>query len=248
MELNKDKDKELDKEYIKNNIIKLGKKYDTRTVFEDFVTCCALALANSTQFNQNREDQYLKIVKKYEKEELATFPQMMTILANELEKEDSEDILGNIYEDLGFYSKDRSQFFTPIPICNLMSMLTINKETAKNQLKNKGYVSISDPCCGSGRLLFASLKVYRDADIDIDDIFIEGSDVSNICCYMTYVNLSLMGASAIVQNKDSLTNKLYDTYFTPALACNKELMDKLLKDGVLVKKDKNQAKGEEYEQ
>ena len=239
---------ELDKNFIKNNIEKLGRKYDTRNVFEDFVTCCALSLSNKTQYNQDRENEYLRIVKKYDKEELNTFPQMFAALQIELLKDNPEDVLGNIYESFGFYSKDKGQFFTPIPVSDFISKIMIGKDGAKKHIKEKGYISILDPCCGSGRLLFSSLQSYKDAGIDINDIYIEGSDISNICCYMTYVNLSLMGANAIIQNKDALTNKIYDTYFTPALANNKKLIDNLLRDGILVKEDKEQDKEEDYEQ
>ena len=92
---------ELDKNYIKNNIISLGRKYDTRQVFEDFVTCCAYSLANAASYNQEREDEYLRIAKKYEKEEFNSFAKMFAALQIELGKDDFDDVLGNLYEELG---------------------------------------------------------------------------------------------------------------------------------------------------
>ena len=121
----------------------------------------------------------------------------------------------------------------------MVSEITINQEEVKNHIKEKGYVSVSDPCCGSGRMLFSNLQAIRDAGIDLDNIYFEASDISKFCCAMTYVNLSLSGVSAIVFNKNTLTNKVYDTYFTPALINNKKLLNNLIRDGIIKKKEED---------
>ena len=56
---------------------------------------------------------------------------------------------------------------------------------------------------------------------------------------MTYVNLSLLGASAIVYNQDTLLLDVYDSYITPALVYNNNLTEKLVEKGVLKRKDDN---------
>lgn len=236
---------DLDKHFIKKNIQSLGRKYDTRQVFEDFVICCAYSLANATNFNQEREDEYLRIAKKYEKEEFNSFAKMLAALQIELVKEDYEDVLGNIYEDFGFYSKDKGQFFTPIHVCDMMAKITFSADDMKKRMEEKGYVSISDPCCGSGRMLFANLKLLKENDIDLDNVYFEGADISKLCSCMTYVNLSLMGANAIVYNQDTLLMKVYDSFITPTLAYNNKLVDKLINDGVLIKHDKDKDNSED---
>ena len=228
---------ELDKNYIKNNIISLGRKYDTRQVFEDFVICCAYSLANAASYNQDREDEYLRIAKKYEKEEFNSFAKMFAALQIELGKEDFDDVLGNLYEELGLSSKHLGQFFTPIHISDLMAKMTFNGNDTKKEIEENGYTSTSDPCCGSGRMLLSYLKACRENEIDIDKVFFDGGDLSKLCSCMTYVNLSLLGASAIIYNQDSLQMKVYDSYITPALVYNKDLTKKLVEKGILKVKD-----------
>ena len=230
---------ELDKNYIKNNIISLGRKYDTRQVFEDFVICCAYSLANAASYNQERENEYLRIAKKYEKEEFNSFAKMFAALQIELGKEDFDDVLGNLYEDLGLSSKHLGQFFTPIHVSELMAKITFGAEDIKKEIEKDGYTSMSDPCCGSGRMLLSYLKACRENDINMDKVYFEGADLSKLCCCMTYVNLSLLGASAIVYNQDTLLLDVYDSYITPALVYNNNLTEKLVEKGVLKRKDDN---------
>lgn len=228
---------ELDKNYIKNNIISLGRKYDTRQVFEDFVICCAYSLANAASYNQDREDEYLRIAKKYENEEFNSFAKMFAALQIELGKDDFDDVLGNLYEDLGLSSKHLGQFFTPIHVSDLMAKITFSTDDTKKEIEKDGYTSMSDPCCGSGRMLLSYLKACRENDINMDKVYFEGADLSKLCCCMTYVNLSLLGASAIVYNQDTLQMKVYDSYITPALVYNKDLAEKLVEQGVLKRKN-----------
>ena len=236
---------ELDKNYIKNNIISLGRKYDTRQVFEDFVICCAYSLANAASYNQERENEYLRIAKKYEKEEFNSFAKMFAALQIELGKDDFDDVLGNLYEDLGLSSKHLGQFFTPIHVSDLMAKITFGAEDIKKEIEKDGYTSMSDPCCGSGRMLLSYLKACRENDINMDKVYFEGADLSKLCCCMTYVNLSLLGASAIVYNQDTLLLEVYDSYITPALVYNKDLAEKLLEKGILKRKADYKSNQEE---
>jgi len=118
-----------------------------------------------------------------------------------------------------------------------MAKLTFNADDTKKEIEENGYTTMSDPCCGSGRMLLSYLKICRENDINIDKVYFEGADLSKLCSCMTYVNLSLLGASAIVYNQDTLLLKVYDSYITPALVYNKDLAEKLVEQGVLKRKD-----------
>jgi len=230
---------EWDKRFLKDNIVKLGNKYDTRQVFEDFILCCAYSLANASNYNQEREDEYLRIIKKYDKEERNIIAKMFAVLQTELSKDDFDDVLGNLYEELGLSSKHLGQFFTPIHISKLMAKLVINVEDMKKEIKENGYTSVSDSCCGSGRMLLSYLKVCKENKIDLDKVYFEGADLSKLCCCMTYVNLALLGANAIIYNQDSLQMKVYDSYITQALVFNDKLTTKLIEKGILKEVDDN---------
>lgn len=230
----------LNQKYIADTLTSLGRKYGTRDVFEDFVLCCAYSLSNLTQFNKEREAEYLKISKKYEKEEFNSFSKMLAYLTIELSKDDCEDILGNLYEGMGLYDKGKSQFFTPLPVSDFMAKITFSKDNIQKEIETKGYISVADECCGSGRMLFAYLNLLKKNHIDISNVYFVGADISNLCCCMTYVNLSLMGANAIVNHQDTLLLKRYGYYITPELFFNKNLTDKLIRDGYLAIEKVNQ--------
>lgn len=230
------------KKFIKDKLSKLGSKYDIRQVFEDFVICCAYSFANATSYKQEREDEYLRITKKYKKEEVNEFAEMLGHLQMEMLKEDFEDILGNIYEEFGLQNKTKGQFFTPIHICRVMAETNYDADSAEQKLKDHGYISVLDPCCGSGRMLLGYYNLAQKKNIDLSKIYFEGGDISNMCSCMTYVNLSLLGANAVVRHKDALSGKEFDSYITPALILNPKLINKLIKDGILQSKESSMEK------
>lgn len=223
----------LDKNYIIDTLKKLGQKYGVRESFEDFVYCCAYSLSNLTNFNDSREKEYLNISKKYEKEDFNSFASMLSALILELNKDDCEDILGNVFEELSLHDKGRGQFFTPLHISKFMAEIVFDKENIQNEISKKGYITIADECCGSGRMLFAYLKLLKENNVDLKNVYFEGADISNLCCCMTYVSLSLMGASAIINHQNTLSSERYGYYITPGLILNENLVNNLIKDGYL---------------
>ena len=62
----------------KKNVIdlfkKFGLKHDTFTVWNDFLQLAAISISNATDYKEEREQQYLKTIKKYKKEEQLFFP------------------------------------------------------------------------------------------------------------------------------------------------------------------------------
>lgn len=103
----------------------------------------------------------------------------------------------------------------------------------QNEISKKGYITIADECCGSGRMLFTYLKLLKETNVDLNNIYFEEADISNLCCCMTYVSLSLMGASAIINHQNILSFERYGYYITPGLILNENLVNNLIKDGYL---------------
>lgn len=122
-------------------------------VWSDFVTMFACAISNSLdkQNFDEREKLYLKIIKKYSKDEQTIFPELTATVVMSLDQNPEQDFLGHIYMNLGLGNKSTAQFFTPYHICQLMADVTMSNIV--NEIKEKGYISISDPCCGGGALL-----------------------------------------------------------------------------------------------
>lgn len=220
-----------DKKFILDSIKILGRKYGNHESFRDVVTCCAYALANNVEFKDDREKEYLRIINKYSDGEKELFPKILSALYIEYEKSDEpKDILGDIYEELNLIKKGAAQFFTPLDVCKIMAKVTIDKKNSENAIKEKGYVNVSDPACGSGRNIYAAYSELLDNGIESNKIMLVADDIDLTCCCMTYIQLSLMGANAIVHHQDTLSMNRYDTFFTISYAMNKELQDKLSKE------------------
>lgn len=217
-----------DRKYILDSIKTLGQRYGLHEAFRDVVTCCAYSFANAVEFKEERENEYLRIINKYSDKERNLFPQILNAIVNEYERAGEPiDLLGDIYEDLGLIKKGNAQFFTPLEVCKVMSKITINKNDSEKAIKDKGYINVSDPACGSGRNLYAAYSELLNNGINSNKILLVGDDIDLTCCCMTYIQLSLMGASAIVHHQDTLTMNRYDTFYTVCYSINKELQDKL---------------------
>lgn len=217
-----------DKKFISDSIRKLGAKYGTHEAFKDVVICIAYSFANATYFKEEREKEYLRIINKYSKEEQQLFPQILTALVNEYTKSTEPiDILGDIYENLNLIKKDSSQFFTPLEICDLIARVTTTKDDTENTIKEKGYIVISDPACGSGRILYAAYNELLDKKVPNNKILLQSDDLDLTCCCMTYIQLSLMGANAVIHHQNTLTMDRYDTFYTVSFFMNKELQEKM---------------------
>lgn len=119
--------------------------HDSYVVFNDFIIMSAIAISNSVNFNQDKEDEYLSIVKKYSKEELDLFVKLLAELVNiyqDIEKRnDIQDVLGEIFNKLNIANKVKGQFFTPYHISYLVAKISGFK---KNK---KGYYELYEPTC-----------------------------------------------------------------------------------------------------
>ena len=216
-----------DKNFILTSIKKLGNKYGIHESFKDIVVCCAYSFANSVDFNEKREKEYLRIINKYSDEEKEFFPKIIVALVNEYSaSKEPVDILGEIYENLNLIKKDAAQFFTPLNVCKMMAKVTVDKNYYKRILEEKGYINISDPACGSGRNLYAIYDELLNNGVSKKDILIVGDDLDLICCCMTYIQLTQMGANAIIHRQNTLTMDIYDTFYSVSFAMNKDLQEK----------------------
>lgn len=91
------------------------------------------------------------------------------------------------------------QFFTPEHICDFMARIADPKDE-----------SINDPCCGSGRLLLAGLKVARESG---NDPVIYANDLSYTCSQMCLMNLLFNSAGGEVSCGNSLMMDLQNFRF-----------------------------------
>ena len=172
-------------------------------VFEDFLTCSVCALSN-----QQMEEEYLEVVNKgYADGEkgrrgIDFLTQAFAKLV-ELMEETRKDIIGDLFEGSITYG-EAGQFLTPEPICELMAKMTADEQTTGEL--------VSDPCCGSGRMLLAYADVAQPREVI-------GQDVDLRCVKMTSLNLALRNQYGYVLWGNSLTGECKLGYRTGMNAC-----------------------------
>ena len=195
---------EYKKEFCKL-IEKFNYKHSRWTVWNDFLHMAAISLANVVQVKerQEREELYMKIVGKYSKEEVDTLVEMFRIIIMALDVDPRQDFLGEVYHALNLQQHQKGQFFTPYHICEFMSEIQVGD--LEGQLEEKDYATVSDPACGAGAMLIAFANVALKHKVNYQQkVLFVAQDIDLTAVLMCYIQLSLLGCSAIVIRGDSL--------------------------------------------
>ncbi|MFM0411304.1 N-6 DNA methylase [Paraburkholderia dipogonis] len=203
------------------------------TVFSDFVELSALAISNSVDRAQfeTREKRYLEIVRKYEREEVERFPQMLGLLVESFEqrvagvgKQTSDglpvtggltDVLGETYMMLGLGNDRTGQFFTPFSVSRMMSMMVMGDVGA--EVARRGFIRVNEPACGAGGMVIAAADSLLAAGTNYQQaMHATCIDIDACCVHMTYVQLSLLHVPATVVHGNALSMQVWGTWYTPA--------------------------------
>ncbi|MGP8215760.1 MAG: N-6 DNA methylase [Bacteroidia bacterium] len=163
-------------------------------VFTDFLdmVICALSLGQY-------EEEYLEIVKRYKKEEVNLFCELLAQAAIIMDDGGIglKDCLGEFFQN--HITRGRNgQFFTPEHICDFMAQINMDKETTVGK-------TILDPCCGSGRMLLSAAKVNRNN-------YFYGADIDARCVKMTAINLCINALPGEVAWMNSLSGEHWGGY------------------------------------
>ncbi len=188
-------------------------KYDIKEVFNDFVIIYAIAIKNKFYYEQEDEDIYFSTIKKYEKDELDIFPELIVELQEIYMKErEIRDVLGEIYFQIGSIKKGNKQFFSPKSI-GIINSILVQVYMVKEE---KDFNTIYDPTCGSGTLLLYSAKTLIDNNIDYTKkAFYWGQDNDFVCFCMAYIQMSVYGMPALVILGDTISLQEKKVYYTP---------------------------------
>lgn len=186
-------------------------------VFSDFVEMSAIAISNSVDKAQfgGREKRYLNIIGQYEKDEQKRFGEMFAELVNEMEQ-NSRDVLGDLFMDMGFGNDRSGQFFTPMSVCDVMSQICIDQHEIGEIIRTRGFVTCCDPACGAGALPIAfALQLHAAGFNRQKHLHVTAWDVDVRVVHMCYLQLSLLGVPAMVVHSNTLSLQTYDHWFTP---------------------------------
>lgn len=205
----------------------LGSRHSLWSVFEDWLKVCAISISNSVDWNhrEEREQQYLETINKYAPDEqkilVETFSELVVALEREHTKGGPTDLLGKVFHSLELHNKYHGQFFTPFHICEFMGHVALGDggeagNAVSGALSQKGYVSVCEPCVGSGGMVlgFAS-AMYREKLNYCEQMVAYCCDIDIKCVYMAYLQLSLYGIPAVIIHGNSLTLEEWSQWYTP---------------------------------
>lgn len=223
-------------ERISKIVEELAKNKDKYQVLYDMFEIMAITIANTsykTDKWQDRENRYLEIINKYSKQEVELIVEafgIMNIITTEaVDKMELEDWLGKLYMQSGVQSKEKGQFFTPYSVSKLTAELTVNIEEIKEKIaSDPEYVfKINDSCCGAGSMVIALVESLYKNGIDYSKNTLFVCDDKDLrCCYMCYIQLSLLGVPAVIRHMDTLYYEIYDTFYSPAYCKDSEKFSK----------------------
>lgn len=210
--------------HITSTLERLGSKYSVHKVWQDWMEGLALAFANSigTSFptlqNEDweaREKRYLLLCRNYEPKEWNEIACLTGALVLVLEENPEQDILSQLYMSLEIGNEYIGQFHTPWPVCSMMSMLLLDR--LEETIEERGYFTVSDPCCGAGTMLVACAQAAMSKDINPQkQMWFHGQDIAITSVHMTYNNLSLRGLPGQVVHGDTLRMQVNSVWSTPA--------------------------------
>ena len=182
-------------------------RYSTMQVFDDFLCLAICALSC-----KRMEDEYLRIIKGYSKEEITLFSNLLGALILDYEKQSSQsgawfDGLGEFFmENNSKFGQDaRGQFFTPEPVCTMLALMT--GEQGEEEPKNE--CRILDPAAGSGRMLIAMDRLKPNNRFDN---FYVAADIDSRCVKMCTLNMFLYGLKGAVIHMNSITMEVWGGY------------------------------------
>jgi len=194
-------------------------RYSGYEIFSDWIRCLALTIEQSTHLIRNkdwqdREQAYMDTIKRYTPEEQTQFALMTARLIETLE-DGPADVLGEIYMEAGLGSKIAGQFFTPFHLSELCAEAAIDGQMEKYKAGKIRKITVLEPSCGGGAMILAAAKVLWKNGINYQqtmDVVAQDLDWKGV--YMCYVQLSLLGISAICVQGNTLTEP-YDPHRTP---------------------------------
>lgn len=200
---------------IVKTLERIGYSVGVETAFRDWCECAALALANGCDITQGkrwkaREARYLEIVKRYD--DPALFADMLARLTRAVEDDPFQDYLGRVYMECFGGNKRLGQCFTPMPVCEMCAEASLPDD----ELKQHKIITIADESCGGGAMLIAACKVLSKRGVDWRRaVRFHCADLDTLCVHVCYVQLSLLGARAIVLHQNSITRQVFDRFVTP---------------------------------
>lgn len=174
-------------------------------VFRDAVGAMACACEQMSLHAAEREARYKSIMAAYDEGERRTFSEAFAVVVEGLEAR-RESFLGPVLEEVGAANVRNGQFLTPASVADLMARVTAPAAAAHH--KPGQVVKLYDPACGAGVLMISQAENLVREGVPPRDIYIVTGDVDLRGCDITFVELTLLGYAARVEQRNALTMQL----------------------------------------
>lgn len=193
---------ESKKEFCRT-IDQLGRVHSRHRVFTDFCEAAAISLRQPFERSQELEKRYEEIKAPYGEMFAENFGKLLGIVIEALEK-CPRDFLGECFHELELHNQFKGQFFTPYSLSMMMARMTI-PAAMEQAIQRHGYVSLSEPACGSGGMVIAAGEVLKEAGHNpVNRLWVVAQDIDFKCCCMAYIQMSLMAIPGAVIWGDTL--------------------------------------------
>ena len=160
------------------------------------------------------EDQYMAVVKRNAVEDVRKMPALLTITALAVQ-EGGCDFLGQVVADLELINDHMGQFFTPYDVSRMLAEMTL--QDAGELIREKGFITLQEPASGAGGMGIAAADVIEKLGFDIGTyLYVDATDISQMCFKMTYLQVSLRGVPATIRRGNTLSDEMFDHAHTPA--------------------------------
>jgi type I restriction-modification system DNA methylase subunit len=200
-------------------------RYPPYQIWSDFCHLAMCAIANSASALQPkeaveaREKSYMNTAKRYDNDELNLMAELLAATTEALTENPRQDFLGETYMGLELGNERTGQYFTPYHVSEVMARM--NMIDAPRFIERKRYITICDPCVGSGGMFIAAFNTALDMEINPQtQILFTGVDIDRTVLNMAYIQCSLLGMCGRFTHGNSLTLEHHETLATPMLYLN----------------------------
>lgn len=204
------------KEMLVEEIQNLGRTHGMNTVFTNFLELTALSLAiqMDTVNREERQERYEELEKSIDREALSSYGRMTFYLILAIRKyhSDPKDILGEVYTRLKLSNEWNGQFFTPDAISRFMAEILQIPEDIPDE---KGYVTINEPTCGSGTMIYGAVWAMQKNGFDYrrKSLFV-AQDIDIRCVWMSYIQCCLYRIPVVVIHGNTLTQEEWSYWYS----------------------------------
>lgn len=212
-----------------NEILKLLDKglykVNAHEFLSDVFECGAIAISNRFDVlqYQKREERYLQIIKKYDRDiqllMTEIFAKIFSLLTQQINPcIGFNDYLGDLYMRSNTSNSKTGQFFTPYCVSKMCAEIAINENTVKEAIEQDKILTMSEPACGAGGMIIAAADVlYYKYHFNIArNLVVECSDIDSRCVHMSYLQLGLAGIPAVIFKRDTISMQTWERWETPA--------------------------------